>query len=97
MGAYLSEPNINKDSIDEDNEKLSFGASSMQGWRLDQEVNSYLCLYFLIFILLLFMKDAHNSIIDFDKDTNTSFFAVYDGHGGIVFQLQLKQINFKIE
>jgi protein phosphatase 1G len=39
MGAYLSEPNLNKESLDEENEKLSFGASSMQGWRLDQEVN----------------------------------------------------------
>lgn len=25
-------------------------------------------------------KDAHNTILDFDTDT--SFFAVYDGHGG---------------
>ena len=38
MGAYLSEPNTNKESIDETNDKISFGASSMQGWRLDQEV-----------------------------------------------------------
>jgi serine/threonine protein phosphatase PrpC len=27
-------------------------------------------------------QDAHNSIVDFDLGTNTSFFAVYDGHGG---------------
>ena len=39
MGAYLSEPNLNKESADEDNDNLSYGASSMQGWRLDQEVN----------------------------------------------------------
>jgi protein phosphatase 1G len=64
MGAYLSEPNLNKESIDDTDEKISFGASSMQGWRLDQE-------------------DAHNAIINFDPTTNTSFFAVYDGHGGI--------------
>lgn len=25
-------------------------------------------------------QDAHNTILDFDE--NTSFFAVYDGHGG---------------
>lgn len=31
-------------------------------------------------ILIQISKDAHNSIIDFDS--NTSFFAVYDGHGG---------------
>lgn len=61
MGAYLSEPNINKQSLDDSNEKVGYGASSMQGWRLEQE-------------------DAHNAILDFD--TKTSFFAVYDGHGG---------------
>ncbi|RNA30398.1 phosphatase 1G [Brachionus plicatilis] len=61
MGAYLSEPNTNKESMDGDNEHMSFGASSMQGWRTNQE-------------------DAHNSILDFDD--KTSFFAVYDGHGG---------------
>ena len=39
MGAYLSEPNLEKVSEDGDSGKLSFGASSMQGWRLAQEVN----------------------------------------------------------
>jgi protein phosphatase 1G len=38
MGAYLSEPNLTKDSLDNENEKIAFGASSMQGWRLEQEV-----------------------------------------------------------
>uniref|UniRef100_A0A6P7GGT6 protein-serine/threonine phosphatase n=1 Tax=Diabrotica virgifera virgifera TaxID=50390 RepID=A0A6P7GGT6_DIAVI len=61
MGSYLSEPVTNKVSTDESNDKLSCGASSMQGWRVTQE-------------------DAHNHILDFD--TNTSLFAVYDGHGG---------------
>jgi serine/threonine protein phosphatase PrpC len=64
MGAYLSQPNLYKESVDNnDDEKISFGASSMQGWRLSQE-------------------DAHNSIVNFDSETKTSFFAVYDGHGG---------------
>ena len=27
-------------------------------------------------------QDAHTCLIDFDTDTNTSLFAVYDGHGG---------------
>ncbi|XP_063821855.1 probable protein phosphatase CG10417 isoform X2 [Ostrinia nubilalis] len=61
MGAYLSEPVTEKVSSDEANAKLECGASSMQGWRVNQE-------------------DAHNTILDFD--VNTSFFAVYDGHGG---------------
>ncbi|XP_014370238.2 probable protein phosphatase CG10417 isoform X2 [Papilio machaon] len=61
MGAYLSEPVTEKMSSDESNGKLECGASSMQGWRVNQE-------------------DAHNTILDYDADT--SFFAVYDGHGG---------------
>ncbi|XP_013146183.1 PREDICTED: probable protein phosphatase CG10417 isoform X3 [Papilio polytes] len=61
MGAYLSEPVTEKMSSDESNAKLECGASSMQGWRVNQE-------------------DAHNTILDYDAET--SFFAVYDGHGG---------------
>lgn len=38
MGAYLSEPVTEKVSSDEGNEKLECGASSMQGWRVNQEV-----------------------------------------------------------
>ncbi|XP_053625016.1 uncharacterized protein LOC128683413 [Plodia interpunctella] len=37
MGAYLSEPVTEKVSSDESNEKLECGASSMQGWRVNQE------------------------------------------------------------
>lgn len=63
MGAYLSEPIVEKISCDEksNEQKLSYGASSMQGWRVSQE-------------------DAHNCILEYDTDT--SLFAVYDGHGG---------------
>lgn len=35
---------------------------------------------FLNLFFIYFQKDAHNCILDFDKDT--SYFAVYDGHGG---------------
>lgn len=61
MGAYLSEPVTEKFSSDESGTRISYGASSMQGWRMSQE-------------------DAHNTILNYDQDT--SFFAVYDGHGG---------------
>merc|ERR1712123_541974 len=37
MGAYLSEPVLEKHSEDDISEFLSFGASSMQGWRVSQE------------------------------------------------------------
>ncbi|CAF2241359.1 unnamed protein product [Rotaria magnacalcarata] len=61
MGAYLSSPICDKDTIASSNDRLAYAASSMQGWRMSQE-------------------DAHNAILDFDD--KTSFFAVYDGHGG---------------
>uniref|UniRef100_A0A1E1XBW1 protein-serine/threonine phosphatase n=1 Tax=Amblyomma aureolatum TaxID=187763 RepID=A0A1E1XBW1_9ACAR len=61
MGAYLSEPVTEKFSTNETGSRISYGASSMQGWRMSQE-------------------DAHNTILNYDHDT--SFFAVYDGHGG---------------
>lgn len=37
MGAYLSEPVLEKHSEDGDSDYLSFGSSSMQGWRVSQE------------------------------------------------------------
>lgn len=40
MGAYLSEPVLEKHSSDQDGEYLAFGASSMQGWRVSQEVTN---------------------------------------------------------
>ena len=39
MGAYLSEPVLDKHSSDESSQCLSYGASSMQGWRVSQEVS----------------------------------------------------------
>lgn len=39
MGAYLSEPITDKISSDNDSERVRYGASSMQGWRVSQEVN----------------------------------------------------------
>lgn len=41
MGAYLSKPITKKVSNDEDNENLACGTSSMQGWRVTQEVYTY--------------------------------------------------------
>jgi protein phosphatase 2C family protein 2/3 len=38
MGAYLSEPVLEKHSEDGEGKFLTFGSSSMQGWRVSQEV-----------------------------------------------------------
>lgn len=40
MGAYLSHPIIEKLSSDEKDDRLKCGASSMQGWRVSQEVST---------------------------------------------------------
>jgi hypothetical protein len=52
MGAYLSSPICEKDTIQGSNNHLAFAASSMQGWRMSQEVkfsdflqNIHFCLY----------------------------------------------------
>lgn len=39
MGAYLSTPRTEKDSSDEKTDEMLCGASSMQGWRINQEVS----------------------------------------------------------
>ena len=44
MGAYLSSPKCDKDTVEDSNDRLAYVASSMQGWRMSQEVNSYLSL-----------------------------------------------------
>ena len=38
MGAYLSEPLTNKETSVEENEEVRVASSSMQGWRVSQEV-----------------------------------------------------------
>ena len=38
MGAYLSSPICDKDTHEGANIRLAFAASSMQGWRMSQEV-----------------------------------------------------------
>lgn len=45
MGSYLSQPVTDKISVDELNDKLRYGASSMQGWRITQEVFGLTLIY----------------------------------------------------
>lgn len=40
MGTYLSKPVTKKVSADQANERVAWGASSMQGWRITQEVTN---------------------------------------------------------
>ena len=44
MGAYLSSPICEKDTLEGSNDQLAFAASSMQGWRMSQEVTFRQCL-----------------------------------------------------
>ncbi|KRZ56629.1 putative protein phosphatase 2C F42G9.1, partial [Trichinella nativa] len=93
MGAYLSTPKTSKTSEKGSSAFLSYGASSMQGWRINQEIqkitNDFVETYYVLnqfFGILRNIcmedgnKDAHNCILNFDDEV--SFFAVYDGHGG---------------
>lgn len=68
MGQTLSEPETTKHTDAGEDERFLYGVSEMQGWRLT-------------------MEDAHAHILslgdaDNDPTKKTSFFAVFDGHGG---------------
>lgn len=52
MGAYLSEPVTEKISSDEANDKLECGSSSMQGWRVNQEVGIVSFIYFAALLII---------------------------------------------
>ncbi|XP_034840206.1 protein phosphatase 1G [Maniola hyperantus] len=59
MGAYLSEPVTEKMSSDEFNDKLECGASSMQGWRVNQEDSHNTILDFDEHTSLFAVYDGH--------------------------------------
>ena len=42
MGSYLDKPNTETEIDEGSNDYISYGASSMQGWRLNQEVRDRL-------------------------------------------------------
>lgn len=42
MGAYLAKPKTEKISEGNDNGKVSYGVSCMQGWRVTMEVKFYM-------------------------------------------------------
>ncbi|XP_066596792.1 protein phosphatase 1G-like [Prorops nasuta] len=59
MGAYLSEPITKKLSTDEIGTNVSFGASSMQGWRISQEDAHNCCINFDENSSLFAVYDGH--------------------------------------
>ncbi|CAN0512761.1 unnamed protein product, partial [Ectocarpus sp. 12 AP-2014] len=73
MGAYLSQPNLAKDTQDGDDGELRWGAAGMQGWRTGMEDSHLACLD-------LIGKDSTTPAADPAK--KIAAFAVFDGHGG---------------
>ena len=70
MGSYLSQPLTAKDSSDGASRRLRFGASSMQGWRKNQE-DAHIAL-----------PSLGNGSTQAAAGGELSRFAVFDGHGG---------------
>ncbi|CAK7225863.1 Protein phosphatase 2C 2 [Sporothrix bragantina] len=72
MGQTLSEPIVDKSSAKGEDDRLLYGVSAMQGWRISME-DAHTTVLDLLQNFPLAAK-SHNSKI--------SFFGVYDGHGG---------------
>jgi len=73
MGQTLSEPVVDKISDKGEDERLIYGVSAMQGWRISMEDAHST-------VLDLKSGDAPNGSTS--GDDRLSFFGVYDGHGG---------------
>ncbi|KAH0613128.1 uncharacterized protein H6S33_009508 [Morchella sextelata] len=72
MGQTLSEPVVEKLSDSGEDDRLAFGLSSMQGWRISME-DAHAA------VLDLHKPDVAGTA---GKEGRLSFFGVYDGHGG---------------
>ncbi|KAF2430684.1 PP2C-domain-containing protein [Tothia fuscella] len=75
MGQTLSEPVVEKHSDEGKDERVLFGVSSMQGWRISME-DAHAT------ILDLLPEGAKSNGTATAADKRLSFFGVYDGHGG---------------
>lgn len=62
-------------SSDGQDDRVAFGVSAMQGWRISME-DAHTT------ILDLQIKDPKNDFKAAEADVRLSFFGVYDGHGG---------------
>ncbi|KAL9064227.1 MAG: hypothetical protein Q9157_007913 [Trypethelium eluteriae] len=76
MGQTLSEPVVEKRSDEGKDDRVVFGVSSMQGWRISME-DAHAC----VLDLQPEPSDGENHKAA-ESDVRLSFFGVYDGHGG---------------
>ncbi|KAH7419927.1 protein phosphatase-like protein 2C [Cadophora sp. MPI-SDFR-AT-0126] len=76
MGQTLSEPVVDKTSENGGDDRLIFGVSSMQGWRISMEDA-----HAAVLDLQSVAEDGKDST-PAGIDSRLSFFGVYDGHGG---------------
>ncbi|KAL3424324.1 protein phosphatase 2C [Phlyctema vagabunda] len=74
MGQTLSEPVVEKTSASGGDERLIFGVSSMQGWRISMEDAHA--------TILDLQTDDGKTAKPAGINERLSFFGVYDGHGG---------------
>jgi len=74
MGQTLSEPVVEKTSENGGDERLIFGVSSMQGWRISME-DAHAA-------VLDLQTDGGKDSKPASIESRLSFFGVYDGHGG---------------
>lgn len=73
MGQTLSEPVVEKFSHSGADERLTFGLSSMQGWRISMEDSH---------AAVLDLQNSDEPQRPTTVEERLSFFGVYDGHGG---------------
>ncbi|KAI7268926.1 hypothetical protein KC352_g8538, partial [Hortaea werneckii] len=75
MGQTLSEPVVDKKSDEGQDDRVAFGVSAMQGWRISME-DAHAA------VLDLQPLEGEEEVKPADSDVRISFFGVYDGHGG---------------
>ncbi|KAL8943080.1 MAG: hypothetical protein Q9216_001280 [Gyalolechia sp. 2 TL-2023] len=75
MGQTLSEPVVEKISDDGQDDRVAFGVSAMQGWRISME-DAHAA------VLDLQAEDLDKGFEAATPEKRLSFFGVYDGHGG---------------
>ncbi|GAB7356326.1 hypothetical protein MBLNU459_g7119t3 [Dothideomycetes sp. NU459] len=75
MGQTLSEPVVDKKSDSGQDDRITFGISCMQGWRISME-DAHAC------ILDLQPLEGDEDPKPAGLDLRISYFGVYDGHGG---------------